>query len=529
MGIGRLGWALLSAIALLGEPLPCDGFAPPWAPPFGGAGAAPRARGSAIVPPGVPREPPGRSRARRMGAAAVCGAAADLPLEIHNCKIFNADGSFNRAEADAFLRDYWQRRPVLFRQAFPFRSPISPDELAGLSLEEEVASRLIISWGALGADDRPPHAKDYELRVGPFTEDTFAQELPETCYTLLCNNVTPLIPQLSELEARFSFIPNWRFDDIMISYAPEGGGVGPHVDNYDVFLLQGLGTRRWAISTQPIAPQDEKLVEGVDVAVLKGDFPVDAEWVLQPGDVLYVPPRMPHWGVSLDEECMTYSIGFRAPNLQDIASEYANHMCDNKNPDLFYTDPPSLSADPGRIQQAAVARMWADVGGTILGTSIDSAPPLHFQKWLGGYLTQPLRRPSGEPYERSCDADEAARILEDIESGVEEGLTRNEAAKVAWLPLGSESVALCADGRVWEVPTSEVQTPAQLEEAAAVICGSQLLSAHRLRPLLSTALPWRGIVEEWVREGILYCADEDADEELVYVLSEEADGESETA
>ena len=174
--------------------------------------------------------------------------ASTLPLEIKECRLFTADGGFDTAEADAFLRGYWQQQPVLLRQALPFESPISPDELAGLSLEEDVASRLIINWGALDAASRPPGKKEYELRVGPFTEDTFTTDVPETCYTLLCNEVSPLIPELSDLAARFQFIPNWRLDDIMISYAATGGGVGPHVDNYDVFLLQGRGRRRCATS-----------------------------------------------------------------------------------------------------------------------------------------------------------------------------------------------------------------------------------------------------------------------------------------
>lgn len=186
---------------------------------------------------------PGRPCAR------VCATmASTLPLEIKECRLFTADGGFDTAEADAFLRGYWQQQPVLLRQALPFESPISPDELAGLSLEEDVASRLIINWGALDAASRPPGKKEYELRVGPFTEDTFTTDVPETCYTLLCNEVSPLIPELSDLAARFQFIPNWRLDDIMISYAATGGGVGPHVDNYDVFLLQGRGRRRCATS-----------------------------------------------------------------------------------------------------------------------------------------------------------------------------------------------------------------------------------------------------------------------------------------
>ncbi|KAJ1487976.1 JmjC domain-containing protein, partial [Baffinella frigidus] len=119
----------------------------------------------------------------------------------------------------------------------------------------------------------------------------------------------------------FKFIPNWRVDDVMISYAAQGGGVGPHVDNYDVFLLQGKGTRRWAISNTPLAASDEVSVDGVDVRVLKDGFKKDEEWLLEPGDMLYLPPRFPHWGVAEGEGCMTFSIGFRAPNFQEICSE----------------------------------------------------------------------------------------------------------------------------------------------------------------------------------------------------------------
>ena len=425
---------VVALVALLACACECFTPAQPRAPGRGEAACAPRAARS------------GRPRARRAGFA-LRACRAGLPLEVKECKLFRPDGSCDPEQADAFLSAYWQKQPVLLRQAFAFESPISPDELAGLALEEEVRSRIIIDWGALDPALRPPGKKDYELRVGPFTEASFEQDMPPTCYTLLCNGVAAHLPQLADLQARFNFIPNWRHDDIMISYAAEGGGVGPHVDNYDVFLLQGRGRRKWAVSTQPIAADDEEIIEGIDVRVLKGGFVADGEWELTAGDILYVPPRYPHWGTALDDECMTYSIGFRAPNLQDISLEFANHMGDLSNPDAFYQDPPAMrnsAQDPGRIAPEAVAKLWREVAHTILGVDVEGAPTDAFRRWVGGFVTQQLR-PTTLDNQRSCDVEEAERIVADLEHGAEERLTRNEACKVAWLPLSSGIAGLLTD------------------------------------------------------------------------------------
>jgi len=292
--------------------------------------------------------------------------------------------------------------------------------------------------------------------------------------------------------------------------------VGPHVDNYDVFLLQGRGKRKWAVSTSPIPPDQEEIVEGIDVRVLKGPFTKDAEWVLEPGDMLYVPARFAHWGVSMDDECMTYSIGFRAPNLQDIASEYANHMCDNQNPDLFYTDPSSFRSqqgDAGLINEQAVKRMWSDVAHTMLGCALDTPPPPHFTRWLGGYLTQNLQRASSLHHSaRSCDAEEAEMIMADLAEGRELSLTRSEGTKVAWLRLAN-GLAVCADGQVWELDASAPDSLRGLQEGAAVLCGCHILTAERLNPLLSTSSPFRSIVQDWIVKGVVYCPSEDDDDE----------------
>ncbi len=178
---------------------------------------------------------------------------SDIPLQI-----------LGGISAREFLRDYWQKKPLLIRQAIPsFESPVSPDELAGLSLEEEVESRMVIEHG-----DSP-----WELRRGPFGEDTY-QDLPERNWTLLVQAVDQLVPEVADLIEHFRFLPNWRIDDVMISFAAPGGGVGPHYDNYDVFLLQAQGQRRWRVGQ--MCDSDSPLLPHADLRIL-ADFQGTAE------------------------------------------------------------------------------------------------------------------------------------------------------------------------------------------------------------------------------------------------------------
>lgn len=167
---------------------------------------------------------------------------------------------FNMDGAERFLRQYWQKRPVVFRSALDatqLTELLTPDELAGLACEEDVSSRMIIHWG--GLPDAPQNKPDWELLVGPFQENDFAK-IPDTHCSLLVQDVNANDSAVSDLLSLFSFIPNWRVDDVMVSYAGEGGGVGPHVDNYDVFLLQGRGKRRWKASLTKVPPEEETLV-----------------------------------------------------------------------------------------------------------------------------------------------------------------------------------------------------------------------------------------------------------------------------
>ena len=193
--------------------------------------------------------------------------------------------------AEDFLRDYWQKKPLLIRQAFPdYENPLSPDELAGLALEEEVESRIVLTQGK----------SPWELRRGPFAEDDF-KTLPERDWTLLVQAVDQFVPDIADLISAFSFLPSWRVDDVMVSYAAPGGSVGPHFDNYDVFLLQTHGRRRWKIgqTCSPASP----LLEHPDLRILE-NFEQQQEWVLEPGDMLYIPPGVAHYGIA-EDDCST--------------------------------------------------------------------------------------------------------------------------------------------------------------------------------------------------------------------------------
>jgi 50S ribosomal protein L16 3-hydroxylase len=247
--------------------------------------------------------------------------------------------------AARFLRDYWQKHPLLIRQAFAdFSAPLEPDDLAGLACEEAALSRMVIH------DEKRDR---WSVKVGPFGEEDFGKT-PKTNWTLLVQDVDKWDADVARLLDGFSFLPSWRVDDVMVSYAEQGGGVGPHVDQYDVFLLQGLGERHWAISTDPDAPLAFR--DDVELKQLK-DFEPTHEWVLEPGDMLYLPPGVPHDGVALGN-CMTFSIGMRAPSQAELTGDLADFLAERMPDELRYTDADlSPARHAGEIDAAAIVRL----------------------------------------------------------------------------------------------------------------------------------------------------------------------------
>jgi 50S ribosomal protein L16 3-hydroxylase len=266
-----------------------------------------------------------------------------------------------------FLAEYWQKKPLLIKQAIPhFKGLLDANELAGLACEDEVQSRIVQF-----------KKSQWSVKNGPFDERDFAK-LGKSDWTLLVQSVNHYLPEAADLLAQFHFIPHARLDDLMVSYAPTGGGVGAHVDSYDVFLLQGSGRRNWKISEQ----QDLSLVEGAPLRILK-HFTAEQEWVLEAGDMLYLPPQIAHWGVSESDDCMTYSIGFRAPKTQELQHEFLNYLQDHLTAEGLYSDPDlTHQQHPAEIGDAMVSK----VSAMLQNMSWDNT---HVADFLGHYLTEP--------------------------------------------------------------------------------------------------------------------------------------------
>lgn len=370
-----------------------------------------------------------------------------------------------------FLETYWQKKPLLVRGALPgYESPISPEDLAGLACEDEVSARLILEKGG----DYP-----WQLRHGPFSEDDFT-DLPPTHWTLLVSEVDSWVPEVAALLDYFRFIPSWRIDDVMISYAPEEGGVGAHVDNYDVFLLQAKGHRRWQINYTPVLEED--LVEDIDVSILR-NFEPDEDWVLEPGDMLYLPPRIAHYGVAMDD-CMTFSVGFRAPSHTDIITGFLSYAAEHIDPLARYTDPdlkPQLY--PGEIGPTALARV-RKVLQDLIGN--DQA----ISSWFGAFMTEPKRGRYPEPTEELLDATE---LTHRIESGAR--LTRSTVSRMAYIRHADGATSLFVNGTEYTIPSS-------LPEAAPLLTGDEPLDRSTLFPALSNG-EFAETLAELVNEGFL--------------------------
>ncbi len=255
--------------------------------------------------------------------------------------------------AGEFLADYWQRRPLLIPNAWPdFASPgdaadslpISPDELAGLACEDDVEARLILERHG---------PTPWHVEHGPFAEDRFAS-LPQSHWTLLVQSVDHRIPGVAALREAFDFLPRWRLDDIMISYAAPQGSVGPHRDQYDVFLIQGMGRREWRLGA-PVGAEDEYLTDSG--LCLLHRFDETARYVLEAGDMLYLPPGVPHHGIAL-EAGMTLSVGFRAPAADECLAVAAELLPALARPLPRFGDAGrETAASPGAIDAADLTRL----------------------------------------------------------------------------------------------------------------------------------------------------------------------------
>ena len=270
------------------------------------------------------------------------------------------------------MKTYWQRKPLLVRQAIPeFKALLSRPELFDLAEQNEVESRLVI-----GSNDGK---RDWQMQRGPFKRRAIPK-LSERDWTLLVQGVDLHDDRVAALMQQFRFIPDARLDDVMISYATEGGGVGPHFDSYDVFLLQAHGQRRWRIGRQ----KDLSLVPDMPLKIL-ANFKPEHDWVLNPGDMLYLPPRYAHDGIA-QGECMTYSVGFRVPQTGDLARELLVRLSEGAEVAAgcdLYKD----ASQPAVSKPAAMPEGLADFAKSALQKALKD--PKALQRALGEYLTEP--------------------------------------------------------------------------------------------------------------------------------------------
>jgi 50S ribosomal protein L16 3-hydroxylase len=276
-----------------------------------------------------------------------------------------------------FLKDYWQKKPLLVRQAVPgFGALIDRNGLLELACRDDAESRLV----------RQSRGR-WQVEYGPQSPEAIAR-LPKRDWTVLVQGVNQLVPEADALMRTFNFIPYARLDDLMVSFAPAGGGVGPHFDSYDVFLIQGIGRRRWEIGTQ----QDKSLVPNAPLRILK-NFQPEETWDLEPGDMLYLPPQYAHNGVALSD-CMTWSVGFRAYPAQDIAMQFLSYLQDNLEINGVYADP---EIEPTRRPGKIPARMLKQFTAMLRAVRWSRRDIEHF---IGAYLSEPKPNVCFDPPQR---------------------------------------------------------------------------------------------------------------------------------
>jgi len=356
-----------------------------------------------------------------------------------------------------FMRENWQRAPLLVRGAFPgFEDPLSPAEVLALAGDPDATARLVARRGAKWLVDH-----------GPFSSQRFKQ-LPRRDWTVLVQDTNRFSRAADLLLARFDFIPHARIDDVMVSYAVPGGGVGPHVDSYDVFLLQGHGRRRWRIARR----HDGAFVPGLPLKILER-FEPEEEWVLEAGDMLYLPPGVAHDGVA-ETECLTWSIGFRAPSNAELVAGFLDYLRDRLEPPGQYGDAGATAVrHPGAIP-AELERHIAHVLGSIRWTRAQA------REFAGLYLTEPKPQVNFERPRRPLARTEFVRRARS------RGLALDRGSR-----LGFSGTMFFMNGETVAVP------------AAARATLRRLADARRLAaPVVAPAAFWE-VAHAWYMNGFL--------------------------
>ena len=377
--------------------------------------------------------------------------------------------TINDLSEQDFLTQYWQKKPLLIKQGFTdFADPLDANELAGLAMEESIESRIITN-----------HDNDWQAHHGPFED---FELLTEQHSTLLVQAVDHWHPNAAQLLEPFRFIPNWRIDDLMISFSTPGGGVGPHLDQYDVFIIQGEGKRHWRVGMP-----DNKLKQfAQNKSLLQVEqFPAVIDCILEPGDILYIPPGCPHEGYAV-ENALNYSIGFRAPNQRDLLSNFADHIIDKEAGNSRYQDPAIILRDSkGEIQACEVENIKLLMQAALNDDAL-------LKSWLGNTLSQPKHEMDLMPPEDLFDSEQIAELLNDDDVIFERlGGTR------ALYQVFEKEILLSVNGENYPLPVSDL-TAVKLLTDHTMVTAEQLNSSKNSLVFIQT-------FTTLINEGIWFC------------------------
>ena len=373
-----------------------------------------------------------------------------------------------------FLSDYWQKKPVCIRNGVAFQEAlIAVDELAGLALEPEVESRLIENKGDV---------KDWQVIHGPLVEADFNKER-DFPWTLLVQGVDCFVPQVHDFLAKFRFVPSWRLDDIMISYATQGAGVGAHFDRYDVFLIQGEGQRQWQIGQ---ACSENSALMAHDQLCLLQNFDVHQEFILNPGDILYIPPLIAHKGMAMSDACVTYSVGFRSPSYGDVLASFADERSTDISADLRLKDQ-GFASKSGEISAMDIAALMQFMQAQIT--------PENVAQWFGKHSTE-AKYPALDMSEEAMDQAELEAIIKDG-YGV---LRVSEGVRLAYTWQGDGGLTLFVQGEA-------LPCPPDATVFIEAIANQWVLEVEDILPLLAHDAA-KAMLLILHNQGYLYFADE---------------------
>ncbi|GAA3535357.1 cupin domain-containing protein [Zobellella aerophila] len=362
-----------------------------------------------------------------------------------------------KLDIDDFLAHYWQRKPLLLKGALPgFADPLSPDELAGLALESHIESRRVWREG-----------ERWQAETGPF--DSY-DHLGEEYWTLLVQAVNQWHPQVQDLAEQFRFIPGWRFDDVMVSFSTPKGGVGPHIDQYGVFIVQGEGSRHWRVGKQ------QSLKEFASHGALRHceAFEAEIDALLEPGDVLYIPPGCPHEGYA-QTPALNYSIGFRAPDAKDLISSFADHVLAHTEQTRRFDDAAmSPCRHHGRIDHQVLAQVK-----TLMTELLDD--PVRLTDWFGEMMSEAKHDLDLEPAEPVYSLEELVLRLDHGDH-----LYRLAGARCFYIEGNKQEFYL--DGDRYQLAQPDADAIALLCDQSR-ICGPEVACLAQPQALLEVLLP----------------------------------------